>query len=148
VKTLFFTAHEWNRFAWNMQEVLCIRYNVILTDHKTTKEKTMSVLNKINIKNFNKGITTFVKSLNNFCKTIDSFTANTTRKNFKVSNQWKNTSHAFGRVTPISKDEIWGNNTNSISLWGKPIGFSNHRVNMWPEKQLQNQERETDTGIQ
>ena len=129
-----------------MQEVLCKKYNVILTDHKTTKEKTISLINKINVKNFNKGINTFEKSLNQFCKTVDLFTANTNRTSFKGSHQGNKMDYAFGRVTPISKDEIWGN-ANSVSLWGKPIEFSSHKVSMWPEKQSQSKERKTDTGI-
>jgi hypothetical protein len=128
-----------------MQEVLCKKYNVILTDHKTTKEKTISVLNKINIRNFNKGMATFKKSLNQFCKTVDSFTASN-RTNFKRSNQEKNMGYAFGRVTPISKDEIWGN-ANSVSLWGKPIGFSSQRISMWPEKQSQSKEQKSVMGF-
>jgi hypothetical protein len=140
--TLFFTVREWNRFAWSMQEVLCIKYNVILTDYKTRKEKIILLLNKINVKNLNKGIDSFNKSLNQFCQLIDSFT----RSIFKDFDQGKNTAYTFGRVKPISKDEIWGNAT-SVSFWGKPIEFSSHKVSMWPEKQSHSKERKTDTGI-
>jgi hypothetical protein len=130
MRTLFFTVREWNRFAWSMQEVLCIKYNVILTDYKTRKEKIILLLNKINVKNLNKGTDAFNKSLNQFCKIIDSFT----RSIFKDFDQGKSMAYTFGRVKPISKDEIWGN-ANSVRLWGKPIP-SSQKVSIWPEKPI------------
>jgi hypothetical protein len=63
MQKLFFTVKEWNRFAWSMQDILCTKYNVILTVHQTRKEKTISLLNKINIQNFNKEMDRFNKSM-------------------------------------------------------------------------------------
>ena len=131
MKTLFFTTRQWNRFAWNMQEVICKKYNVILTDYKTRKEKIILLLNKINVKNLNKGIDTFNKSLNQFCKIIDSLIGSI----FKNFDQGKSMAYTFGRVKPISKDEIWGN-ANSVRLWGKPTP-SSQRVSIWSEKPIQ-----------
>jgi hypothetical protein len=81
-----------------MQEVICKKYVVILLDHQTRKEKTISLLNKINLKNFNKGIDTFNKSLNKFSKTVDSLTSN------------KSTGYDQGKIK--SKDSV-------ESIWGK-----------------------------
>lgn len=120
MKKLFFTVKEWNRFAWSMQEVICKKYDVILTDYKTRKEKTILLLNKINMKNFNKGMDTFNKSLNKFSKTVDSLT--------RSISQDKNAEER----SSYSKEEIWGK--ESVSIWGKPIGLSNNRVSIWPEK--------------
>ena len=72
MQTLFFTVKQWNRFSWSMQEIMCKKYDVILTDYKTRKEKIILLLNKINMKNFNKGMDMFNKSLNKFSKTVDS----------------------------------------------------------------------------
>ena len=66
---------QWNRFNFSMQENICQRYDVILTDYKITREKIATFLNKINIKNFNKGVEIFNKSMNQFSKTVDSLTA-------------------------------------------------------------------------
>ncbi len=134
MQSLFFTVKEWNRFTWNMQEALCKKYNVILTDYRTTKEKVISLLNKINIKNFNKGIDTFNKSLNKFIKTVDSLTSN--KSSFTGFNQGKSMEETLGRVG-FSKDEIWDKpkeNTNSVSFWGKPIKLTDSSVSIWPEK--------------
>ena len=118
---LFFTAKEWNRFSWNMQEVLCKKYDVILTDYQTRKEKTISLLNKINMKNFNKGMDMFNRSLNKFSKTVDSLTSNKT--SFTGFNQSKSMDETLGK-TGFSKDAIWG----------KQIRLSDFPVSIWPEK--------------
>ena len=132
MQTLFFTVKEWTRFTWSIQEVICKKYDVILTDYKTRKEKTMLLLNKINMKNFNKGMDTFNRSLNKFSKTVDSL-------NRPIS-QDKNTEER----SSYSKEGIWGK--ESVSFWGKP-GLSNNRVSIWPEKQSQSKDQKTDTEI-
>lgn len=129
MQTLFFTVKEWSRFNWDMQEVLCKKYDVILTDYHTTKEKIILLLNKINVKNFNKGMDTFNKSLNKFGKTIDSLTSN--KSGFTGFDQGKST-EGLGK---ISKNEIWGeSNASSASLLGKPIKLTSRSVSIWPEK--------------
>ncbi len=134
MQKLFFTVREWNRFAWSMQEVICKKYDVILTDHQTRKEKTISLLNKINIKNFNKGMDTFNKVLNKFSKTVDSLTANASKSSFTGFNQGKST-ETLGK-TGFSKD--W--------IWGKPVRLTGSPVSIWPEKQSQ-KDQKTDTEI-
>lgn len=127
---LFFTVKQWNKFSWNMQEILCKKYNVILTDYHTTKEKITLLINKINIKNFNKGMDTFNKSLNKFSKTVDSLTASAGKSSFKGFDQGKSMD-GLGK----SKNEIWGeSNADSVSLWGKPIKLTSQPVSIWPEK--------------
>ena len=52
----YFTVREWNRFKNNdyfdMQDMLCQKYDVILTDYKTKREKVFSVLKKNQSKEF------------------------------------------------------------------------------------------------
>ena len=144
MQNLFFTVKQWNKFSWNMQEVLCKKYNVILTDYQTRKEKIISLLNKINIKNFNKGMDTFNKSLNKFSKTVDSLTASASKSSFTGFDQGKNM-EGLGK---LSKNEILGkSNADSVSLWGKPIKLTSQRVSIWPEKQSQSKDQKTDMGI-
>ena len=51
----YFTVKEWNRFKNNdyfdMQDMLCQKYDVILTDYKTKRETIFSVFKKINLNN-------------------------------------------------------------------------------------------------
>ena len=143
MKILFFSVREWNRFSWNMQEVLCKKYDVILTDYKTRKERITLLINKINIKNFNKGIDTFNKSLNKFSKTVDSLTGS--KSGF---NQGKSTNGTLDK-TGYSKDSLWGKSEekmSSIPLWGKPVRLSGSPVSIWPEKQSQSKDQK-DTEI-
>ena len=123
MKKLFFTVREWNRFSWSMQEVLCKKYEVILTDYRTRKEKTISLLNKINMKNFNKGMNAFNRSLNKFSKTVDSLTASANKSSFKDFDQGKNIEETFGSAKFL-KDEIWG----------KSIRLSDSSISIWPKK--------------
>ena len=115
---LFFSVREWNRFSWSMQEILCKKYDIILTDYQTRKEKIILLLNKINMKNFNKGMDMFNRSLNKFSKTVDSLTSN--KSGF---NQSKNMDETLGK-TGFSKDAIWG----------KQIRLTDLPVSIWPEK--------------
>ena len=123
MSTLFFTVKEWNRFSWTTQEVICKKYDVILTDYQTTKEKIISFLNKINMKNLNKGMDIFNKSLNKFSKTVDSLTASANKSSFKDFDQGKNMEKTLGSAK-FSKDEIWG----------RPVRLSDSPVSIWPEK--------------
>jgi hypothetical protein len=113
-----------------MQEIICKKYDVILTNYKTKKEKIILLLHKINMKNFNKGMDTFNKSLNKFSKTVDSMTASANKSSFKGFDQGKSMD-GLGK----SKNEIWGeSNADSVSLWGKPIKLTGSSVSIWPEK--------------
>ena len=142
MQTLFFSVREWNRFSWSMQEIMCKKYDIILTDYKTRKEKIILMLNKINMKNFNKGMETFNKSLNKFSKTVDSMTASANKSSSKGFDQGKNMD-GLGK----SKNELWGeSNANSVSLWGKPIKLTGSSVSIWPEKQSQSKDQK-DTEI-
>ena len=148
MQTLFFALKEWNRFSWNMQEVLCKKYDIILTDYKTRKEKIILLINKINMKNFNKGMDTFNKSLNKFSKTVDSLTASASKSSFTGFNQGKNMNEILGK-TEFSKDAIWGKPREDMhsSIWGKSIKLTSQRVSIWPEKQSQSKDQKTDMGI-
>ena len=74
----FYTVKEWNKFKGNdyfdMQDMLCQRYDVILTDYKTKREKLFSALKKINLKNLDKGITEFSKLVQSFGGSMDQLT--------------------------------------------------------------------------
>ncbi len=148
MQTLFFSVKEWNRFSWSMQEVLCKKYNVILTDYMTRKEKTISLLNKINMKNFNKGMDTFNRSLNKFSKTVDSLTASASKSSFTGFNQGKSIDEVLGK-TGFSKDAVWGKPKEDTysSIWGKPIRLTGSPLSIWLEKQSQSKDQKTDTEI-
>ena len=47
----FYTVKEWRKFKSNdyfdMQDMLCQKYDIILTDYKTKREKLFSALKKL-----------------------------------------------------------------------------------------------------
>ena len=116
----YFTVKEWQKFKTNdyfdMQEMLCQRYDVILSDYQTKKQKTFSLLQKINLKNFNKGITGFSKLVQSFGNSMDQFTAEINDK--KISDK-KNLDSIWGpskKQTPIWSDN---DSDNLEKIWGK-----------------------------
>jgi len=116
----YFTVKEWQKFKTNdyfdMQEMLCQRYDVILSDYQTKKQKTFSLLQKINLKNFEKGITEFSKLVQSFGNSMDQFTAEINDK--KISDK-KNLESIWGsskKQTPIWSDN---DSDNLEKIWGK-----------------------------
>ena len=116
----FYTVKQWQRFKTNdyfdMQELLCQKYDVILSDYQTKKKKTFSLLQKINLKNFEKGITVFSKLVQSFGNSMDQFTAEIDNK--KISDK-KNLESIWG---PSKKQTpIWSDNDadNLEKIWGK-----------------------------
>ena len=116
----YFTVKEWQRFNTNnyydMQELLCQKYDVILSDYRTKKQKIFSLLQKINLKSFDKGVSEFSKLVQSFGNSMDQFTAEI--NNGKVSDK-KNLECIWGiskKQTPIWSDD---NSDNLEKIWGK-----------------------------
>ena len=103
----YFTVREWNRFKNNdyfdMQDMLCQKYDVILTDYKTKREKIFSVLKKINLKNFDKGLTEFSKLVQSFGGSMDQLTREIDSSKSKDKD---------------NLDSVWGKSNNSVPIWG------------------------------
>lgn len=113
-----YTMKEWNRFDIDMQEKLCERYNVFLTDHKTKKEKLFAVMDKFNAKNLNAGITKFNKGVDSFNKSIASTSKG---KGPDLSGLSPKKGSGFG-ISQKEYDSLFGSKSkkskgNSISFW-------------------------------
>ena len=124
----YFTVREWNRFKNNdyfdMQDMLCQKYDVILTDYKTKREKIFSVLKKINLKNFHKGVIEFSKLVQSFGGSMDQLTREINSQKSKDSD---------------NLDLIWEKSGNSVPIWGdsKNDFDSKHKDNLekiWGKK--------------
>lgn len=72
-----YTVKEWKRFDLFKQEILCKKFDIILTDHMTRKEKVKAqrkkLIKKITIKNIQKGIRTVSNGINSFSREMDNF---------------------------------------------------------------------------
>lgn len=66
----YFTTKAWNKFDLTAQDILCGRYDIILTDHETKSEKVKRILKKFNLKNLNKGIDKVNKGMAQFSEMI------------------------------------------------------------------------------
>ena len=106
----FYTVKQWNCFKDNdyfdMQEMLTQRYDVILTDHKTQKEKITFVLKKFNQRNFNNAM----KQFNGFMKDFGNFMDQLTHDSTHETNSTK-------YKDEDSNDLIWRKSNNSIPIW-------------------------------
>jgi hypothetical protein len=117
----YFTAREWNRFKDNdyfdMQEMLCQKYDVILTDYKTKREKIFSALKKINLRNFDKGVSEFSKLVQSFGSSMDQLTSE------MDSQKPKDTDNL---------DLVWGKSNNPVPVWSdsKNDSGSKHKDNL------------------
>ena len=130
----YFTVKEWNCFKNNdyfdTQEMLCQKYDVILTDYKTKREKVFSALKKINLKNFDKGGTEFSKLVQLFGGSMEQLTR-------EIDAQKRKGSH-YKKTTSKSKNDdnlnlIWGESNNSVPIWGKSEYFDSdakHKDNL------------------
>ena len=103
----FYTVKEWNKFKNNdyfdMQDMLCQKYDIILTDYKTKSEKIFSFLKKINLKNLDKGVTEFSKLVQSFGGSMDQLTRELNSPKSKDSG---------------NLDLVWGKPGNSVPIWG------------------------------
>jgi hypothetical protein len=118
----YFTVREWNQFKNNdyfdMQDMMCQKYDVVLTDYKTKKEKILSILKKINLKNFDKGVTEFSKLIHSFGGSMDQLT-------YEIDSQKSKDTDNF--------DLVWGK-SNNLHIWStseaKTNSYSQHKENL------------------
>ena len=103
----YYTIKEWSKFKSNnyfdMQELLCEKYDVILTDYKTRKQRIISLLSHINLKNLDKGITQFNKLFASFGDSTEQLT--------------RELNHS--KKDKQNLDAIWGESNNSVPIWGE-----------------------------
>jgi len=117
----YFTVKEWNRFkskdSFDMQVMLCQKYDVILTDYKTKREKVFSALKKINLGNFDRGVTEFSKLVQSFGGSMDQLTREINSPKSKDAD---------------NLDLVWGKSNNSVPIWGdsKNDFDSKHKDNL------------------
>jgi len=107
----FYTIKEWKKL-YNIQEILCKKFDVILTDHKTNKEQLITILQNINLKNINKGIDTFNKIIQDFGGSMEQFTSEldkTSQNNIKIwSDEPEKESKLQKSKEQMNLEKIWG----------------------------------------
>lgn len=120
-----YTVKEWKCFDWSIQEAICKKYNVILTNYDSPLTKKGIVLkicktiySQLNKRNFDKGIGLIqlgVNSISEFGKAFDSGS----RKTNSRSNQNDIRKAFWGDNKPIKRIR----NDSDLPFYGKKIGF-------------------------
>ena len=125
-----YTVKEWSKFKRNdyfdMQDMLCQRYDVILTDYQTKREKIFSALKKINLKNLDKGITELSNLVQSFGGSMDQLTREIDSQKSKDKD---------------NLDSVWRKSENSVPIWSTSENSSDsqsqHKANLekiWGKK--------------
>ena len=106
-----YTVREWKKL-YKIQETLCKKFDVILTDHKTNKEQLVLILKNINFKNINKGIDTFNKIIQDFGGSMEKLTSEMDQmpqNNVKIwSDVTENEPKSLKSKDQINLEKIWG----------------------------------------
>ena len=109
-----YTVKEWKKL-YKLQELLCKKYDVVLVDYTTNREKLGTILKEINLKNINRGIETFNKIIQDFGGSMEKLTTEldkTSQNNIKIwSDTPKKKSPSKSRKSKdqINLEKIWGN---------------------------------------
>jgi len=64
------TKHT-HSFYIHSQEMMCRKYDIVLTDHHTKKEKAVIILKKVNLTNISRGITKMNNGIDSFNGMVD-----------------------------------------------------------------------------
>ena len=140
-----FTVKEWNKFKkikvkeidgikyyYDIQELMCKKYDIILTDYKTKSEQIIIFLKKINMKNINKGIDSFNKAVQAFGGSMDQLSKDLTSSEKDQSGKDRENLEKIWGKSSKSGVKIWSDHTkrestsrskedemNMEKIWGK-----------------------------
>jgi len=114
-----YTTKQWRKFKKNqvkmvngikhhldMQELMCKKYDIILTDYKTKRERIIIFLKKINMKNINKGIDTFNKAVQAFGGSVD-----------QLSKEFGSPKNDDSSKNKENLEKLWGTSSDNVKIW-------------------------------
>lgn len=123
----YFTQRMESFESLTMQEALLQKYDVVLTDHKTKKEKVFEIIDKVNIKNLNAGIDKFNKGVNQFSKVIAS--SQPKGKKMKIGMSQREYNELFGPKRKNNNMDFWNEDRktrNRRNKKSKPVQKEKH----------------------
>jgi hypothetical protein len=106
----YYTVKEWQKF-YKIQEILCEKYEIILTNHTTKREQVISILKQINLKNIDKGISAFNKLIQQFGGSMEQLTRDLDEGKGATSNVkiWLDTPKIYSQNQDQKNlERIWG----------------------------------------
>ena len=115
----YFSVKQWRKFKkiqvkevngikhhMDMQELMCKKYDIILTDYKTKRERIIIFLKKINMKNINKGIDTFNKAVQAFGGSMD-----------QLSKEFGSSKNDNSSKDKENLEKLWGKSSDNVKIW-------------------------------
>ena len=112
----YFTVKQWKKFKKtkvkgvkhnvDTQELMCKKYDIILTDYKTKRERIIIFLKKINMKNINKGIDTFNKAIQAFGGSMD-----------QLSKEFGSSEKVQPSKDKENLEKLWGKSSTNVKIW-------------------------------
>jgi len=139
----FYTVKEWKKFKkikvkeigdveyfFDIQEIMCKKFDIILIDYTTKKEKIFSFLKKINFENINIVIDTLNKDVKDFSNSMDKLSKEIVSSEIvNIDKDRKNFEKLWEKHEEKSKVKIWSDSPkinsqktkdeiNLEKLWG------------------------------
>ena len=116
----YYTVKQWRKFKkiqvkeingtkhhLDIQELLCKKYDILLTDYKTRRELVIIFLKKINMKNINKGIDTFNRAVQAFGGSMD-----------QLANEFGSSRKCQSTKDKDNQDKLWGK-PSTVAIWSE-----------------------------
>ena len=102
-----YTVKEWKKLQ-KIQEVLCKKFDIILTDHSTKTKRILSIFDTINFKNITKGIEILNSSLQSFGNSMDELVTELDKSPNDTVKIWSEHTTSHEDQDKINLDKIWG----------------------------------------
>jgi hypothetical protein len=102
-----YTVKEWKKLQ-KVQETLCKKFDIILTDHRTNTEKMFFIFDTINFKNIAKGIEILNSSLQSFGNSMDKLVIELDKSPNNTVKIWSEPTSSHEEQDKINLDKIWG----------------------------------------
>ena len=119
----YFTVKQWRKFKkiqvkevngikhhLDVQELMCKKYDIILTDYKTKRERVAIFLKKINMKNINNGIDTFNKAVQAFGGSMD-----------QLSKEFGSSEKVQHSKDKENLEKLWGKSNSNVKIWSDSV---------------------------
>ena len=94
----------WAKWPEEKQEIILKKYDVILTDHSTRREKIVRILRKFNAKNLDAGLVKFNQGVDSFSKSMDQL-----HKELNSMGGHGDPAKLLGSDERSTSEKIWGN---------------------------------------
>ena len=110
MQQLRLTVRAWKKYGYESQLKILQKYDVILIDHHTRKQKILKIFKKFSARNLDRGVAKFNLAIDAWDDVMDDFS--------------KSINKAYGRSERPISEQFWGANDNNHAdvkkmFWGE-----------------------------